>query len=196
MLKYLLQYQVIKQKMCKNKKKCANYGEWYIFKKPLPCWNPIWLPWGCSSWHSGVSVGWGQRCQGPPYCRTAVWFQGWLKVCCSWGIGLQLLLELIHIGEGGRKSGLPLCQSCWCSRILQLTWFWSCSSWCCWGVPSYPGGWHEGEHQLHRVIASGQGESVKDGGQPGVEIIGLANPVGSDEFGGLEIGGRCWVGVV
>ena len=84
-------------KKCEKTKKCVNYGKWYIFKKPLPCWNPIWLPWGCISWHSRVNVGWGQRCQGPPNCRTVVWFQGWLEVSCSWGIGLQLLLELIYI---------------------------------------------------------------------------------------------------
>ena len=52
----------------------------------------------------------------------------------------------------------------------------------------------EGE-KFDRVVASSQGKSVQDGGQPGIEVIGLSTPVVSDEFVGLKLadgGGVEW----
>ena len=50
-------------------------------------------------------------------------------------------------------------------------------------------------NKFGRVVTPGQGEFVQDRGQPGVEALGLATPVVSEKFGGLEtsIG---WLGVL
>ena len=50
-------------------------------------------------------------------------------------------------------------------------------------------------NKFGRVVTPGQGESIHDRGQPGVEVIGLATLVVSDEFGWLETG-RGWLGVL
>ena len=48
----------------------------------------------------------------------------------------------------------------------------------------------KGDEQLDRVVAPGEGESVEDRRQPGIEIIGQFAPGVSDEFGRLETGRR------
>ena len=52
----------------------------------------------------------------------------------------------------------------------------------------------ESEKQLGRIVAPGEGESVEDRGQPGIEVIGQSAPVVSDKFGRLETGRRGWNG--
>ena len=52
----------------------------------------------------------------------------------------------------------------------------------------------EGEEQLGRVIAPGEGEPVEDCGQPGIEVVGQSAPVFSNELGRLEIGRPWWDG--
>ena len=52
----------------------------------------------------------------------------------------------------------------------------------------------ESEDQLGRIVAPGEGESVEDREQPGIEVIGQSAPVVSDEFGRLETGRRGWNG--
>ncbi len=81
---------------------------------------------------------WGWHCGGRPHCGTAGWWLGWLEVSWSW---VTVLQPPLHIGGLGWKSDWRLCQICWCSQILQLTWSLGCSSrWCCWGVISGPAG--------------------------------------------------------
>ena len=50
----------------------------------------------------------------------------------------------------------------------------------------------ESENKFGRVVTSSEGESVEDGGQPGIEVIGQSPPVVSDEFGWLETGRQWW----
>ena len=54
----------------------------------------------------------------------------------------------------------------------------------------------EGEDKFDRVVASSQGESIQDGGQLGIEVIGLSTPGVSDEFGGLKLADGSEVGCV
>ena len=150
-----------------------NSGEIYY---SLSWAAPPWVPPSEFSWLSQIScpwLSWCSRFSDPDCCwvRTLLWrsatlWNYWMIsrlawMSWSWGVGLQLLLELIHNGEEGQKSGLPLCQRCSSFWILQLTWFEV--------VPARDvvegsllnqGGGIEGEHQLHRVIMSGHGKSV------------------------------------
>ena len=48
----------------------------------------------------------------------------------------------------------------------------------------------EGVVQFARVVALGQVEPMENGGQPGVEVVGMTTPVFYDEFRRLEAGRR------
>ena len=59
--------------------------------------------------------------------RSSTLWNCWMISRLAWSVLIlevrsSAILEWNHNMKEGQKSGWPLCQKCWCSRILQLTW--------------------------------------------------------------------------